>query len=539
MSKVADYLQDHLAGDVYVADQARAAFSNDASILTSTPQVVVAVKNEQDVRKVARFSWQLAERGRALPIVSRGAGTDMSGAAIGQALSLAFTPYLNHIIEFDDKKNIVTLEPGVTFGTLQHMLSFSHGRYVPAYPSSYQYSTIGGAVANNAGGERSLRFGPIGNYVQSLKVVLSNGDVIETKRLSKRELNKKMGEATFEGELYRSIDALLIDKEHAIKDMFVGSRSNAGYNIQAVREKDGSLDLTPLFVGSQGTLGLITEMTLSTESYNPSTSCFMLVLHDLSLLEKVNEVLSKLKLLSCEFYDSSVLELARRSNGGLLTGEVGEKVPPMIILAETDAQSDRQEKKFLSKLQKQINDQSVQFAIISEDGEKEVASRLKRLPHILMGRRFEGKHLVPGIDDASVPVSALTAFLTDVKQLFAEQHIDAMLHGHALEGVVHAYPLVDLTQLGDRQKILRLIDAYYEIVLRHGGSVSAEHGEGRIRSSLLQQQVGDVMFDVMKQIKQIFDPYNILNPGVKFGTDQKSLSALVRQSYDLAQLYKH
>jgi FAD/FMN-containing dehydrogenase len=538
MSKIADYLQDHIVGDVSISEQARTIYANDASILSEVPQVVVAPKNEQDLRKIARFSWQLAERGRIVPIVARGSGTDMSGAAIGQTISIAMTQYMNRVIEFDDKKNIVTVEPGANFGFLQHMLSFSHGRYIPAYPSSYQYSTIGGAVANNAGGERSTRFGAMNSYVESLRVVLANGEVIETGRISKREANKRMGKATFEGELYRAIDGLLQDKEHAIKDYVVGSRSNAGYNIFDVREKDGSIDLTPLFVGSQGTLGIIQEMTLSTESYNSKVSSFIIVSKDPVTLQSVLDYLQKEKLLSCELFDRGVLELARKVHGSLFSEEVGNDLPAVLLLIEKERMSTKAEKKFMAKFGKLFNSDVANIFSTTEGDAVEVASKLRRLPQILLTKQFEGRQLVTGIDDASVPVGAYAAFLAEADAYFTKENIMTICTGHALEGIVHTYPLMDLSQLGDRQRIMRIIDSYYELVLRHGGSVTAEHGEGRIRASFVQQQLGDVMYDVMKQIKQMFDPFGILNPGVKFGIDQKALTKNVRQSFDIPQLYK-
>ncbi len=539
MSKVADYLQDHIAGDVYVSAPARSAFSSDASLFSTQPQLIVAPRNEQDIRKVARFIWQLAERGRILPLVSRGGGTDFGGAAIGQDISLSFTAHMNRVIEIDDKRNTVTLEPGVNFSNLQHMLSFSHGRYIPAFPSSYQYSTVGGAVANNAAGHRSHRFGPMSSSVLSLRVVLANGEIIDTRRYSKREVSKKMGQSTFEGEIYRAIDGLFYDKELAIKDLVIGSRTNAGYDIKSVREKDGSIDLTPLFVGSQGTLGIIQEITLSTESYSPKVSTFVIALKDLSLLGKVLDVLKTQKLLSCEFFDKSVLELARRSKADLLSEEVGEQLPASVLLLEIDSLSERAEKKLIGKLQKQINEPSVHIVSITRDEEKEVAERIRRLPQVLFGRRFDTKQLVPGIDDCSVPMTVLPQFLTEIQQLFTEQHIEVLVHGRALDGVVHAYPLLNLAEIGDRQKILKLAEKYYELVLRHAGSVSAEHGDGRLRSAFLNQQYGDVVYDIMKQVKQIFDPFHVLNPGVKFNVDPKTLGALVRKDYALTQTYQH
>ena len=255
MSKVAHYLQEHLVGEVMTSTDARRYFATDASIFQLAPALVVYPRNENDVRKTARFTWQLAERGRVIPLTARGAGTDQTGAALSSGIMLVFPAHMNRILELDTKANTVTIEPGINFGKLQQALH-THGRFVPAYPASIEYSTIGGAIANNATGEHTVKYGDMRRYVRGLRVVLANGEVIETHRLSKRELSKKLGLATFEGEIYRSVDTLLEEQKELVERMRpVTMHDNTGYSLHDVKHKDGSFDLTPLFVGSQGTLG--------------------------------------------------------------------------------------------------------------------------------------------------------------------------------------------------------------------------------------------------------------------------------------------
>jgi glycolate oxidase len=207
MSKVAHYLQEHLAGEVMISQDARRYFATDGSILSVTPALIAYPRNENDVRKTARFTWQLAERGRVIPVTARGAGTDQGGAALGAGIILAFPAHMHRILELDDKSGVIVVEPGTNYGKLQQTLQ-THDRFLPPFPASLEYSTIGGAVANNAAGEKSVKYGCTRDYVRSLRVVLANGEVIDTGRLKKGELNKKLGMATFEGEVYRAIDQL-------------------------------------------------------------------------------------------------------------------------------------------------------------------------------------------------------------------------------------------------------------------------------------------------------------------------------------------
>jgi len=159
MSKVAHYLQEHLMGEVMTSPDARRFFSTDASVLALTPAVVVYPRNENDVRKTARFTWQLAERGRVIPITARGAGSDLSGAALGSGIILSFPAHMHKVIEFDSKSGVVVVEPGINYAKLQQTLQ-THERFLPPYPASMEYSTIGGAVARAWWSRHRPRSGP-------------------------------------------------------------------------------------------------------------------------------------------------------------------------------------------------------------------------------------------------------------------------------------------------------------------------------------------------------------------------------------------
>ena len=215
MSKISQYLNEHISGEVVVSKAIREHFATDASVLTVTPEMVVYPRVTNDIRKVARFAWQLAEKGHVLALTARGGGSDQTGAAIGDGAILATTTHLNKIFELDAKQKLVRLQPGVMFKTLNDALAL-HGLHIPSYPLSAAYSTVGGAVANNASGELSGRYGAVDQWVQQLEVVLSNGDVLQTGRISKRELSRKKGLQGLEGDIYRKIDSLILDNAATI-----------------------------------------------------------------------------------------------------------------------------------------------------------------------------------------------------------------------------------------------------------------------------------------------------------------------------------
>lgn len=536
MNKVAEYLQDHIRGDVTTSLRQRQHFSKDSSALMQLPQIIVSPFDEQDVRKLTRFAWQLAERGKILPIVARGAGTDMGGAAIGQAIVLLTEPHLNKVIEFDDKRGLVKTEPGVNFGSLQHNLSFSHGRFIPSYPSSIRHSTIGGAVANNSGGPRSLRSGSMSSFTKSLRIVLANGDVIETKRITKKEVSRRMGLSTFEGEIYRAIDALLSENQDAITSYNVPSRGGVGYDLKSIRADNGSVDLTPLFVGSQGTLGVIVESTLETEKYNPEVSLLVFEINRREVLRDLIVEAMADKAINIDLIDGSTIELARREHRNFLAKEIGEELPAGVLLVEYPKMSKRSLDKLTKKYYKKFADQGVNLLEQGDDLEY-AFKKLQDLPNTLLFRQFGSLRLVPGIDDAMVAPESIHEFLTSAQLLFKKYNVIVAIHVSAGEGIVHTYPLLDLSQLGERQKLIRLMNDYYKLVLSFHGSVVGEYGAGRMRGVFAREQLGDVLYGLMHRVKQIFDPYGILNPGVKVDVDPKVTAGLIRTDYDTAQFH--
>jgi len=538
---LAHYLQEHLLGEVMTSSDARKYFSTDGSIFTLTPNLVVYPRTENDVRKTARFAWQLAERGRIIPITARGAGTDQGGAALGDGIMLAFPAHMNHIIELDPKNGVVVVEPGLNYGRLQQTLH-THDRFLPPYPASAEYSTIGGAVANNASGERSLKYGATREYIKALRVVLANGEVIETGRLSKRELSKKLGLSTFEGEVYRALDALIEENREFIDKTRLGvTKNTAGYALADVKRPDGSFDLTPLLVGSQGTLGIITEITLETEAYTPETDLFLAEFDSLEAAQKAVQALRAGKELpsSLELVDRQLLELVERLNPNQLGGIVSKPYPAIVLLAEFEDANERRGKKAIKQAAKILSEHARH---VEHETDPAAQDRLWKVRHASASVLAHGEGRlkpVPIIEDGVVPPEKLDEFIGAIYKLFASAKLQVAVWGHAGDGNLHVQPFLDLAQLGDRQKAFRLIDEYYKLVMSLGGSTSGEHGDGRLRAPYLEQLYGPEVYALFTKVKQAFDPYGTMNPGVKIGVKLDDIKPLVRSDYSLGHLYDH
>jgi FAD/FMN-containing dehydrogenase len=539
MSKVAHYLQEHLLGEVTSSPEVRLHFAKDASMLRMVPQIVAYPRNESDVRKTARFAWQLAERGKVMPITARGGGSDTSGAAIGSGIILVFTAHLNRILSLDPRKQTVVVEPGLIYDKLEQTL-YTHGLFLPAYPSSKHYATIGGSIANNAIGEKTLKYGSTGDFVQSMRVVLANGEVIQTGKISKRELNRKMGMSTMEGEIYRQLDGLLEENAALIdeaKKRWKGIRNAAGYNIFDIK-KGADFDLTPLFIGSQGTLGIITEAEMITVPHNPLVKMALVSLENLKDLDDVLPKIMELKPSILDFINQSALYQVSRNNPNQLKGLLQAPGAAVHLMVEFDDDKDAAQKRSLKKLSRIIEAGGGHLFIADNPEDQDKIWKVRQsIATLFMQSKGQAK-AVPVAEDISVPAGSLAEFLHQAGEIYGSVGMVAAAWGHAGDGVVRMHPVLDLGQVGDRQKLFKLTNGIYGAALKLGGSITAASGDGRVRAPYTATQYGRELHGLMLRVKQVFDPLGILNPGVKTAS-VKEIKELMRGDYGLDHRHEY
>lgn len=540
MNKVAHYLQEHLSGEVVTSLDALRYFSTDGSIFSISPLIITYPKNENDVRKISRFTWQLAERNRYIPLTPRGLGSNSSGAAIGNGIISVFPAHMNRILELDSRSGGVTVEPGLNFGKLQQAL-YTHGRFLPVYPASMNYSTIGGAVSTNIGGMSSVKYGSIGNFVKGLRVVLSNGEVIETRRLSKRELSKKLGLSTYEGEVYRSVDTLIEENHELVEKLqSFATRTSAGYNLADIKRRDKSFDLTPLFVGSQGTLGSITQITLETEPYTPDTTVLVGYCQDFTQAHTAITRLREQKVVpsAVELIDVNLLNFVEKTNPNQLK-DMKRPYPNITLIIEFDNPASRARAKAAKRAKKILQDSGIDVKVETEEAEKSDIWKLRELASTVLGAGEGSRQALPIIEDGIVPFDQFPVFLKGLYDIFKRHNLPAAVWGHAGEANLQAYPMLNLGQLGERQKMFRIIDEYYNLVIALGGSTSAQNNDGRLRAPYLEKLYGAEVYQLFGKVKSIFDPYNIMNPGVKLGVNIEDIKPLLRNSYSLDKAHDH
>jgi FAD/FMN-containing dehydrogenase len=532
MSKVAAYLQEHILGEVSTSQTVLKAMSRDASVLEITPELVIYPRVTNDIRKVARFAWQLAEKGHVMGLTARGNGTDQTGAAIGGGATIVLPAHMNHICEFDSKQKLVRVQAGMNAGALDDALALQ-GMTVPALPVSARYSTVGGAVANNASGYLSGFYGDMREWTHQVEVVLANGDVLQTQRISKRELSKKKGMQTFEGEIYRNLDNLIEDNKQMIAEkLAVDVRDNVGYTaITQVRQKDGSFDLTPLFVGSQGTLGIISEMILKTEFVGSSQS---VIAATFATKEAARDVLDQLRANSpvfLEYFDGALFEAASARGKTYDICKSNDGAIAAVILVGFDDFNEHVRTRRAKKVAKLLEGVAKNVRRADGDAAAELLA-LRDVTTYALTPAGKDMSAPPFIDGVYIPFGRSEDFTNAVEALATKYHVELPLHARMIDNIYYTRPVLQLSKVGDKQKIFKLLDEYTKMVDAHGGHIIGEAGEGRVKARFAHAQLDEEVATLFASIKTIFDPSGILNPGVKQVVDLRQLVSELRDNYD-------
>lgn len=535
MSKIARYLQEHIGGQVSTSAPLLAALSRDASVLSITPEMVLYPRITNDIRKVARFAWQLAEKGHALPLTVRGAGTDQTGAAIGRGIIVDTSSYMNAIFEFDAKQKLIRAQPGVTIAALHAALRLQ-GMTIPSLPMNVPQSTLGGAVANRASSSLSGRYGDTGAWVQQIEVVLANGDVLQTERLSKRDLSRKKGLQTFEGEIYRTIDNIIEDNKELIAAKLThdGTRDNVGYGaVSQVKQKDGSFDLAPLLIGSQGTLGIVSELIMKADFSSLQGAAVAAAFPSREVARDMLDKLRGLQPASLDYFDGELFAVAGECGRSYsLCSSIEGTVGAVLVMSFDDFNQGARARK-LKRALKLL--EGAECHVESANGAEaaDIMAITQVTTHVLSPDAKDTT--APSLfDGVYVPRERFEDFQTAVTELAKKHTVTLPLWGRALEDIYYTRPSLQLKKVGDKQKIFKLLDEYSDIVSKHHGHMIAEAGEGRMLSRFAHKELDDDVQELFRQIKQAFDPHGILNPEVKQPLEVRQLVSYLAPHYDPA-----
>lgn len=516
MSKIATYLNEHLVGEVVRAGREISQGSTDGSVLLLEPEMVAHVANTSDIRKIARFSWQLAEKGHVLALTARGYGTDTTGGAIGAGVIIDTRKYLDRIVGIDTKQRLIHVQAGALCKSVNLALSTHKGLTLPRESFDGTSGSVGGAIASGAAGQLSGRYGVIGDVVKQIEVVLANGDVLQTGRQSKRALNTKKGLSTMEGEIYRQIDNLLTDNAELIASLTNDDAYDTSgyYGITQVKQKDGSVDLTPLFVGSQGTLGIITEAILQAQFEHQELTAVIAGYATMEDAQVAVDTAMTSKAVSVEMIDGRLAERATKQ-GKKQVFAPKEAFRGAIVVALFDDFSEKVRVRTAKKLAKLLERADTAVSLTTESYNVADLPGLWSLLSSAM-QPAESTHVVPGAFRGFwLPTVQLDSFLKSLRKVEVEYGVDLPVYVDMRSGFVDLLPEFDVKKVSDRQKLLKLLAAVSGVVVKHDGAVAGHDGDGRLKAVAAQKVVEEDVQQLYDQIKQIFDPHNLLNPGVK------------------------
>lgn len=534
----ADALRAIVKGDVRSDDATLKQFSKDTSLFQVRPQLVVSPKDVDDLKCLVTYVSERKDDDVSLSLTGRAAGSDMTGGPLNESIILDFPKYFNQQ-SVDGVAKIATAQPGVYFRDIEPNI-YRHGLMYPTYPASKSLAAIGGMVMNNCAGEKTLRYGQTRDWVESVNMVLADANEYEFKKLNLAQLAEKKKLRNFEGLVYRRMHELLEQNYDAVKAAKPKtSKNSAGYALWNVYDKQaGTFDLSQLFVGSQGTLGLLTKTHLRLEPIKKATRLVALFFTSWKPLPQVANALLPLQPESMEAFDDATMALGLRFMPEIAK-KVGEplwkfalrffpevligirmlRMPKLIILVEIaeddEKTADKKAKEVLAIIKR--NNIPCIGRICSSAADAEKYWTMRRESFNLLRSKVKGKRTAPFVEDFCVPPERIPEFLPKAVDLLESNGIQVNITGHAGNGNFHIIPLMDLTDPKEREKIPVVEDKFIDLVIEHGGTITAEHNDGILRTPFLERMYGAKVYSLFEQTKEIFDPLNIFNPGKKVG----------------------
>ncbi len=530
-------LQRAVKGEVVDDAETLRKMSRDTSLFTRTPELVVYPRDILDVSAIVREVGRARKAGAAVSLAARSAGTDMTGGPLTTGVVVSFTEHMNHMGHVGT--DYALTEPGVFYRDFEKATLEKH-LILPSYPASRGIAAMGGIVANNSGGERTLEYGKTEKYIEELEVVLSDGTRTLFKALTPAELEEKKKLQTLEGNIYREMDALITENAALIEARRPKVLKNsAGYALWNVRNAEtGTFNLAKLICGSQGTLALWTKAKLNLVKPKEHRAMLVIFLNDITILPEIVKRVLPENPESFESYDDHTLTLAVRFIPEMLKQMGFRKavslgisfisealmvatggVPKLILMAEFAADTIEEADRRAKATHDALADLHLDMKIEKDEKESEKYWIVRRESFALLRKNLHGLYAAPFIDDLVIPPKSYPDFLPKLNALLAEysSHFIYTLAGHIGDGNLHIIPLMDLSKEENRQVILELAPKVYDLVIKAGGTTTGEHNDGIIRTPYLPMLFGDEMVALFGKTKDIFDPLHIFNPGKKVG----------------------
>jgi len=541
-SGLVDDLQARIDGEVRFDEYSRQLYATDASLYEVLPIGVVYPRSTEDVAAVMSYCAQ-----REIPVLPRGGGTSLAGQTVNEAVVLDFSRYMTDLVETRPDDRRARAQPGIKLGDLNGELA-THGLKFAPDPAWGDKSVLGGAIGNNSTGAHSLQYGKTDAYIEACEVVLADGTVTTFGEVTREELRDRADpDGDLEARIYAEIERILAEEGEEIRSHYPDLKRNvSGYNLDWVLEdaQDGTVNVASLLAGSEGTLAIVTEAEVSLEPI-PETKSMALLAYEglIEAMEDVGDILEH-DPAAVEVLDDVLIDLARDTAEfedvvGMLPD--GTRAVLIVEFYADNEESGRQKvadlladrTEGIDSVAEPADDRTVVDAPVRAFDAMEAHDEAKRekfwkmrksgLP-ILLSRTTDEKH-GSFIEDTAIPPENLPEYVADFQEILEDHDTFASFYAHAGPGVLHIRPLINTKTVEGVETMESIADAVTDIVVKYGGSVSGEHGDGRARTQWTEKLYGPDLWETFQELKSAFDPDWLLNPGQVVGVDASAVES--------------
>ena len=502
-------LKKRVEGDIYFDRYSRLLYSTDASIYQIEPIGVVVPRHKGDVQAVVELANKFS-----VPVLPRGGGTSLAGQTVGHALVLDFSKYMQNVLEVNQEELWCRVQPGLVQDELNAYVRSMGLQFGPDTSTSNR-ATIGGMIGNNSAGAHSLTYGKTLDHVIELTVLLSDGSEVVLKELSSDALEGKSQADSLEGRVHREVARLAQEHRSEILARYPKiMRRVSGYNLDEFI-KPQPFNLSRILVGSEGTLGMVVEAKMRLVPKPKWTALDVIHFDDDLEALRASQAILETAPYALESTDKMILNLARGNivqsqRLGFVQGN-----PSSLLMVEYAGDTEAQVKEQVYKLEEVRKAQHIGYAAtlaFKPEEVKAVWGVRKAGLGLLLGTKGDKKPIA-FVEDTAVAPAKLPEFIKRFREIITRHDAIAGYYGHCSVGCMHIRPLIDLKEASEMKKMVSIADAISDLVLEFNGAMSGEHGDGLARSHFNQKLFGAVLYEAFRQVKRVFDPKNLMNPG--------------------------
>ncbi|NGX42310.1 MAG: Anaerobic glycerol-3-phosphate dehydrogenase subunit C [Chlamydiae bacterium] len=509
MEELFKELQENIQGEVRYDEVSRKVYSVDASIYEIEPMGVVIPKTKEDIVKIVEIAKKYE-----VSLIARGAATGITGGCIGAGLVVDVSKYLRRVLEINVEEEYVVCEPGVIQDNLNALLSEKGYRLGPD-TSTGNRATLGGMLANNAAGSRSLKYGIMVDHVLGVEMVLGSGEVIRFGEVDDEEWDKKCLLRGSEGKIYRETKRIRDKYFHQIEKHFPKiPRRVSGYNLDQLI-KPGSFNISRLITGSEGTLGIVTEIKMRIAPKPKRTGLCVIHLHKMKDGLNAIEKILQYHPIAVEMIDDKILEMGKSSPSVHDKLDWLEGKPEAVFAVELEEDPSNPIESKLNIFAQEMKSADIGYShvcLTDPETMSHVWEVRKAGLGLLLSKRSYSR-AIAFIEDISVPPEELADFMEAFQRYLKGVDKEAGIYGHVGSGCLHIRPYIDLRQSDELQLMKKIMHDVTKLLLEHNGSLSGEHGDGLVRSWLLKELYGEKICQAFVELKEAFDPDNRMNPG--------------------------